>query len=106
MVFALKYHLVTARVCLAGLVNYNLWLTSTPSFQRWHCISQSMASSSWHFKASVPPVCLLCLQPRGADPTDVLSRIRSALQLDSDLKGRGNQDDEPARSTCESVSDI
>lgn len=33
-VFALKYHLVTARVCFAGSVYYSLWLTSTPSFQR------------------------------------------------------------------------
>jgi len=63
MMFALKYHLVTARVCLAGSFYYSRlpWLASLPSFWRYPCIYQSIACSSWYSEASV--VACLCGVP-------------------------------------------
>lgn len=55
MMFALKYHLVTVRFCLAGSFNYSQLpqLALLPSFWRCHCIYQSIACSSWYSEASL-----------------------------------------------------
>lgn len=90
MMFSLKYHLVTARVCLAGSFSYSRlpWLASLPSFRRYHCIYQSSACSSRYFEASVVPVCVVCLQPRDAVPAHVLEQetINPSIRQGSERK--------------------
>lgn len=48
MMFAVKYHLVTARVCLAGSFNYSgrSWRASLPSFWGYCCVYCSIARPS------------------------------------------------------------
>lgn len=97
MMFALKYHLMTARVCLAGSSNYSQLLgrASLPSFWRYHCIYWSSACSrglccrlsAWWACSPVMLFLLTCQR-----------RIRAILQLGRDLWGTGNQADEPPRS--------